>query len=126
MIEAFNVDGSHPNVGPYSQGVLCSGTMLFVSGQIGITADGAFAGDTVEAQTRQVFTNIRTILGARGLGLESIVKATVLLADINDYGEMNALYMEEFGDHRPARAAYAVTALPKGARIEIEVIACAD
>lgn len=126
MIEAFNVDGSHPNVGPYSQGVLCSGTMLFVSGQIGITADGAFAGDTVEAQTRQVFTNIRTILGARGLGLESIVKTTVLLADINDYGEMNALYMEEFGDHRPARAAYAVTALPKGARIEIEVIACAD
>ena len=126
MIEPFNVDGTHPNVGPYSQGVLCSGTLLFVSGQIGINADGTFAGESVEDQTRQIFLNIRSILNAKGLDLTAIVKATVLLADISDYASMNVIYMEEFGNHRPARAAYAVSALPKGARIEIEVIACMD
>jgi 2-iminobutanoate/2-iminopropanoate deaminase len=126
MIETFNIDGSHPNVGPYSQGVRCSGEFLFVSGQIGITQDGSFAGDSIESQTRQVFANIRSILSAKGYDLDTVVKATVLLADIKDYAVMNTIYMEEFGKHRPARAAYAVAALPKLAKIEIEVIACTD
>ena len=126
MIEAFNADGSHPNVGPYSQGVLCKGTLLFISGQIGITKEGNFAADTVEGQTRQVFKNVRTILAAKGLTTDHVVKATVLLRDMDHYGPVNEIYMEEFGDHRPARAAYAVAGLPKDALIEIEFVACVD
>lgn len=104
-------------VGPYTPIVRVDG-WLVCSGQIGI-ADGALA-DGLEAQLRQAFTNLRGILASEGADLSSVVKTTVFLVDMDDYSEMNTIYMEEFGDTRPARSAVAVAALPLGAVVEIE------
>jgi 2-iminobutanoate/2-iminopropanoate deaminase len=79
-------------------------------------------GDTA-AQTEQVFANLRSVLEAAGAGLPSVVKTTVYLADMGDFQAMNAVYARHFGDHRPARSTVAAAALPKGARVEIDVIA---
>ena len=110
-------------IGPYSQAVQ-AGNMLFVSGQIPIDpATGAFAGDDITTQTRQSLTNIRNILEAAGYTLNDVVKTTVLLADIADFGAMNEVYAQFFNENRPARAAFAVKDLPRGALVEIEAIA---
>ncbi len=124
MIEPFNVDGGPPPVGPYSHGVLCSGTMIFLAGQIALRADGTMVGGSVADQTEQVMYNIRTVLAGKGLTLKNVVKATVFLKDLNDFAEMNAVYATHFGDHKPARSAVEVSRLPKDAHVEIEVIAC--
>lgn len=111
-------------IGPYSQAVQ-AGNLVFVSGQIPIDpATGAFAGEDIAAQTRQSLTNVRNILEAAGYSLCDVVKTTVLLAEIADFGAMNVVYEEIFGDTKPARAAFAVKDLPKGALVEIEAIAC--
>lgn len=110
-------------IGPYSQAVQ-AGNMLFVSGQIPIDpATGEFAGNEITAQTRQSLTNVKNILAAAGYTLNDVVKTTVLLADIADFAAMNAVYAEFFCDNKPARAAFAVKDLPKGALVEIEAIA---
>lgn len=80
-------------------------------------------GDTVEAQTKQVFANITHVLASQGLGLGHVVKALVFLKDMNDFTAMNSVYGEAFGDHKPARSAVEVARLPKDALVEIEVIA---
>lgn len=111
-------------IGPYSQAVQ-SGNMVFVSGQIPINpATGAFAGEDITTQTRQSLTNVHNILEAAGYSMQDVVKTTVLLADIADFAAMNVVYEELFGDNKPARAAFAVKDLPKGALVEIEAIAC--
>ncbi len=111
-------------IGPYSQAVQ-AGNLVFVSGQLPIDpATGAFAGEDIAAQTRQSLTNVRNILEAAGYSLSDVVKTTVLLAEIADFGAMNVVYEELFGDTKPARAAFAVKDLPKGALVEIEAIAC--
>lgn len=111
-------------IGPYSQAVQ-AGNLVFVSGQLPIDpATGAFAGEDITAQTRQSLTNIRNILEAAGYSLSDVVKTTVLLAEIADFGAMNVVYEELFGDTKPARAAFAVKDLPKGALVEIEAVAC--
>lgn len=111
-------------IGPYSQAVQ-AGNMIFVSGQIPIDpATGAFAGADITTQTRQSLTNVRNILETAGYSLKDVVKTTVLLADIADFAAMNVVYEELFGDTKPARAAFAVKDLPKGALVEIEAIAC--
>lgn len=110
-------------IGPYSQAVQ-AGNMLFVSGQIPIDpATGAFAGDDIVTQTRQSLTNVKNILEAAGYTLNDVVKTTVLLADIADFGSMNEVYATFFNENRPARAAFAVKDLPRGALVEIEAIA---
>ncbi|MEQ8843057.1 MAG: Rid family detoxifying hydrolase [Acidimicrobiales bacterium] len=108
-------------VGPYTP-IVRGGDLLFTAGQVGITADGLVEGG-VEAELRQVFVNLRSVLSSAGASLADVVKTTVFLADMGDYARMNEIYVEEFGDHRPARSAVAVAALPLGARIEIEAIA---
>lgn len=111
-------------IGPYSQAVQ-AGNMLFVSGQIPIDpATGAFAGKDITTQTRQSLTNVKNILEAAGYSCADVVKTTVLLADIGDFAAMNAVYAEFFTDDCPARAAFAVKDIPKGALVEIEAIAC--
>lgn len=111
-------------IGPYSQAVQ-TGNMLFVSGQIPIDpATGAFAGDDITSQTRQSLTNVKNILEAAGYSCADVVKTTVLLANIEDFAAMNAVYAEFFTGDCPARAAFAVKAIPKGALVEIEAIAC--
>lgn len=110
-------------IGPYSQAVQ-TGNMLFVSGQIPIDpATGAFAGEDIATQTRQSLTNIKNILAAAGYSMNDVVKTTVLLAEIADFAAMNAVYAEFFTENKPARAAFAVKDLPRGALVEIEAIA---
>lgn len=111
-------------IGPYSQGIEAAGTMVFVSGQLPIDPrTGAFPGDDIESQTRQSLTNIKAILAEAGCTMKDVVKATVLLKDITDFASMNKVYGEFFGGTCPARAAFQVGALPKDARVEIEVVA---
>jgi 2-iminobutanoate/2-iminopropanoate deaminase len=110
-------------IGPYSQAVQ-AGNMLFVSGQIPIDpATGEFAGSDIATQTNQSLTNVKNILAAAGYSLNDVVKTTVLLADIADFAAMNAVYAEYFSENKPARAAFAVKDLPRGALVEIEAIA---
>ena len=110
-------------IGPYSQAVK-TGNLVFVSGQIPIDpATGIFAGDDIATQTRQTLTNVKAILEAAGYAMSDVVKTTVLLADIADFAAMNAVYSEFFTGNCPARAAFAVKDLPKGALVEIEAIA---
>lgn len=108
-------------VGPYSP-IMRGGDFLFTAGQVGIS-DGVLVEGGVEAETRQVFVNLRTLLASADATLSDVVKATVFLADMDDYAAVNVIYSEEFDGHRPARSAVAVKALPIGAQIEIEVIA---
>ncbi|MFN6136121.1 MAG: Rid family detoxifying hydrolase [Bacteroidota bacterium] len=98
--------------------------MLFLSGQIPLRADGSMVSGTITEETHQVFENIRTILASQGADVSSIVKTTVFLKNMGDFAEMNAVYAEQMGQHRPARSAVEVARLPKDARVEIEVIAC--
>ncbi len=110
-------------IGPYSQGVRC-GDMVFVSGQLPIDpATGVFAGEDIISQTRQSLTNIRAILESDGLTMANIVKTTVLLKNISDFGAMNEVYATFFEGACPARAAFEVAALPKDSLIEIEAVA---
>lgn len=110
-------------IGPYSQAVEANGT-VYVSGQLPVDpATGEFAGATIEEQSRQSLTNIRSILAEVGLGMENIVKTTVFLQDIADFAKMNAVYAEFFEKDYPARAAFQVAALPKAALVEIEAVA---
>ena len=109
-------------IGPYSQAVELNGT-LYISGQIPVNpADGSVP-DGIEAQTTQSLKNIMAILAATGLGANNVVKTTVLLQDIKDFGAMNAVYAGFFPEDKPARACYQVAALPKGVLVEIEAIA---
>ncbi|MBK6292058.1 MAG: Rid family detoxifying hydrolase [Candidatus Kapabacteria bacterium] len=124
MIRPFSADGAAQPIGPYSHGVQCSGSMIFLSGQIPLRADGTMLEGTIEEQTRQIFANIRTILSSQGASLTDIVKTTVFLKNMNDFAAMNAVYAAEMGEHRPARSAVEVARLPKDAQVEIEVIAC--
>ena len=114
-------------IGPYSQGIAASGQILFVSGQIPIDpATGAFAAEDIQGQTEQSLKNVGAILAEAGFGFEDVVKTTVLLADIADFGPMNEVYATFFNGECPARAAFAVKDLPKGAKVEIEAIAVKD
>ena len=111
-------------IGPYSQGIAASGKMVFVSGQIPIDpATGAFAADDIKGQTEQSLKNVGAILAEAGCSYEDVVKTTVLLADIADFGPMNEVYATFFSGDCPARAAFAVKDLPKGAKVEIELVA---
>lgn len=111
-------------IGPYSQGIAASGQILFVSGQIPIDpATGAFAAEDIQGQTEQSLKNVGAILAEAGFGYEDVVKTTVLLTDIADFAPMNEVYSKYFKTDCPARAAFAVKDLPKGARVEIEAIA---
>ena len=123
MNQIIHTEKAPAAIGPYSQAVQ-AGKLLFVSGQIPIDpATGIFAGEDITTQTRQSLTNVQAILEAAGYSLSDVVKATVLLADMADFAAMNAVYAEFFTSNCPARAAFAVKDLPKGAKVEIEVIA---
>lgn len=113
-------------IGPYSQAIRAD-KFIFVSGQLPIDpATGEFAGEDIASQTRQSLTNIKNILACEGLTMENVVKTTVLLKNIGDFGAMNEVYATFFEKDCPARAAYEVAAVPKGALVEIEAIAFAE
>ena len=109
-------------IGPYSQAIEANG-FVFVSGQLPINRDTGKMPISVGEQTRQSLTNIKYILMGAGCDMDDIVKTTVLLNDIEDFGKMNEVYASFFDKDAPARACYQVAAIPKGALVEIEAIA---
>ena len=110
-------------VGPFSHAVLSNG-FLYCSGQVAINpATKQLEGDNIEQQTRNVFRNVKSVLRAKELGLEDVVKVNVYLTDMSNFSKMNFVYEEQFGMHKPARTTVAVAALPLGAIVEIECIA---
>ena len=126
-IEAIQTPAAPEPVGPYNQAVLAGG-WLFCSGQIALDpVSGAMVGDgDVEAETRQVLSNLQAVLEAGGSSPGQVLRTTVFLADLGDFARVNALYAELFSDGvSPARACVEVAALPKGARVEIDCIALA-
>lgn len=122
-MKALNTDKAPAAIGPYSQAIRTS-NIVFVSGQLPINPEtGAFPEGGIQEQTRQSLLNARAILQSEGLDLANVVKTTVFLSDIADFGPMNEIYAEFFTAPFPARCAFAVRDLPKGALVEIELIA---
>lgn len=109
-------------IGPYSQGIIVN-NMFYSSGQIPLTAEGELVNGTVEEQTHQVFKNLKAVLAEAGASLDTVVKATVFIKDMNDFPVINDVYGEYFGEHKPARSCVEVARLPKDVLVEIEVIA---
>lgn len=109
-------------VGPYSQAIELNGT-LFISGQLPVNPETGKAPESIEDQTRQSLTNIGYILEEAGLTFNDVVKTTVLLDDIGNFGAMNAVYAEFFPDMKPARVCYQAAALPLAAKVEIDAVA---
>lgn len=122
----INTSGAPKAIGPYSQGIESSaGKMVFCSGQIGLdpSTQNLVSGG-VEAETRRVLDNLQAVLAAAGLTLGHVVKTTIFLTDFNDYGKVNAIYAEYWKTGpAPARATVGVSALPRGAKVEIDAIA---
>ena len=122
-MKAISTKKAPAAIGPYSQAIRV-GNLVYTSGQIPIDpATGAFVEGGIREQTRQSLTNVRAILAEAGLAMSDVVKTTVFMADMNDFAEMNAVYAEFFAEPYPARSAVAVKTLPKGALVEIEVVA---
>jgi len=110
---------------PYSQAIR-AGDLVFVSGQLALRPDHAeIVSDSIEEQTQQVFANLRAILEESGSGLDRLVKTTVYLSDLGDFAAMNEVYAKHVGAQPPARATIEVSALPSGAKVEIDAIALA-
>ena len=110
-------------VGPYSHAVRV-GDLLFCSGQIPLNKEGQIVPGGIQEQTRQVLQNISAILADQSLAFENVVKATVFMIDLGEFADMNSVYSEYFKSNYPARSTVQVAALPRGARVEIEITAC--
>ena len=124
MKTALNTAAAPAAIGPYSQGIAASGNTYYLSGQLPIDpTTGAFPEGGIKEQTRQSLLNAQAILKSAGLDLNNVVKTTVLLSDIANFGPMNEVYAEFFEQPFPARSAFAVRDLPKGALVEIEMVA---
>lgn len=122
-MKAIATDKAPAAIGPYSQAIE-AGQTVYVSGQIPVDpTTGQFPEGGIDVQARQSLDNAKAILEAAGLTLNNVVKTTVLLADIADFATVNEIYAQYFAQPYPARSAFAVRDLPKGARIEIEMIA---
>lgn len=109
-------------IGPYSQAVVVNG-MVYTSGQLGLDSKGNFKGETAAEQAEQAIQNLIAVLEEAGSSIDNVVKTTVFLADINDFAAVNEVYGKYFTKPYPARSAVEVANLPKGGKVEIEVIA---
>ena len=122
-MKPISTDKAPAAIGPYSQAI-AFGNLVITSGQLPIDpATGQFPEGGIKEQTRQSLLNAQAILKSAGLDLDNVVKTTVLLSDIANFGPMNEVYAEFFHEPYPARSAFAVRDLPKGALVEIEMIA---
>ena len=123
MREVISTDGAPVAAGPYSQAIR-AGDLVFTAGQLGLDpASGEFAADDVGGQAERALANLQAILEAAGSGLDRLVKVTVFLAEIGDWPAVNEVYARVVPEPFPARSAFAVKDLPKGARVEIEAVA---
>ncbi|GAM16389.1 RidA family protein [Mesobacillus selenatarsenatis] len=109
-------------IGPYSQGVVVN-NLFYSSGQIPLTPEGVMVEGDIQAQTHQVFYNLKAVLEAAGASLETVVKATVFIKNMDEFAQLNEVYAEYFHTHKPARSTVEVARLPKDALVEIEVVA---
>jgi 2-iminobutanoate/2-iminopropanoate deaminase len=118
-----HTDDAPKAIGPYSQSVSIDG-WLYTSGQVALDpATGELVPGGFEAQAHRVFENLRQVLSSAGCTFRDVVKATVYVADLADFPKLNAIYAENMGDHRPARSTVQVAGLPKGALVEIDLVA---
>ncbi|QGQ43927.1 RidA family protein [Metabacillus sediminilitoris] len=121
-MKIVNTNQAPAAIGPYSQGII-AGNLFYSSGQIPLTADGELITGDISVQTHQVFQNLKAVLEEAGASLETVVKATAFLKDMNSFAEFNDVYGQYFSEHKPARSCVEVARLPKDVLVEIEVIA---
>ena len=121
-MKAISTSNAPGAIGPYSQAV-DTGSLVFVSGQLPINPANGEIPEGIEAQTKQALKNVNEILVSAGLSLKNACKVTVYMADLSEFADMNKVYGDFFEEPYPARAAIEASALPKGAKIEIDVIA---
>ena len=122
MSEVIFTDKAPAAVGPYSQAIK-EGNVVYCSGQIPLVPEtGALVEGDIKAQAEQSLKNVKAVVTEAGADLTNIVKTTVYLVDMADFGAVNEVYSDFFGDHRPARSCVAVKELPKGAKVEVEVL----
>ena len=121
--QIIHTDKAPKAIGPYSQAVQI-GDFIYTAGQVGLDPTSMeMVPGGIEEQTRQVLTNLSSVLDAAGSSLSQVVKTTVFLNDMNDFAKMNTIYTEFFNENPPARSTVAVAGLPKGALVEIECVA---
>lgn len=126
MIQAIQTSNAPRAIGPYSQAIR-SGNLLFCSGQVGLVPEtGKIIEGGVTAETERALKNLAAVLSAAGSSFARVLRTTVYLADMKDFEAMNEVYGRQFGEHRPARSTIQAAALPRGARVEIDVIAEVD
>lgn len=121
-MKRISTDQAPQAIGPYSQAVV-AGETLYASGQIALSPDGTFPGGGIENEIHQVLKNVDAILNEAGVSRSNVVKTTIFMTDLSNFEKVNEVYGTFFGEHRPARSTVQVAALPKGAQVEIEVIA---
>lgn len=125
-MEIINTDKAPKAIGPYSQAVQAN-NFIFVSGQVPFVPETMeIISDDVQEQTRQSIENLKAILDSKNIDLSSVVKCTVFIKDMNDFGKINEIYEEYFGKTKPARACIEVARLPRDVKVEIEAIAISD
>lgn len=125
-LQVINTDKAPAAVGPYSQAIK-AGNFVYISGQIPINpANGEIVKESIEAETKQCLDNATAVLAEAGTTFENVVKVTVFIKDMNQFGRINAVYGEYFTDHKPARACVEVARLPLDVNVEIEMIAVVD
>lgn len=121
--KVVSTDAAPKAIGPYSQGI-DTGSLVFVSGQIALDpATGQFHNGTIAEQTERALKNVEGVLKAAGLSMDNVVRTTVFLIDLGEFAAMNEVYAKYFPKDHPARSTVQVSALPKGARVEIDAIA---
>jgi 2-iminobutanoate/2-iminopropanoate deaminase len=124
-LNVISTDQAPAAIGPYSQAIQ-AGNLLFCSGQIPLDpATGEIVAGDIRSQAEQVMKNISAVLSAAGVGFNDVVKVTIFLVEMKDFGVVNEVYGSYFSEHKPARSTVAVGELPRGVLLEIEVIACA-
>ena len=123
-MELVNTTNAPEAIGPYSQAVIANG-LIYTSGQIALTPSGELIERDIKKQTRQVLTNLKNVLESVESGLDRVIKTTIYLENMDDFGIVNVIYAEYFGDHKPARSTIAVKTLPKNVLVEIDCIASA-
>jgi 2-iminobutanoate/2-iminopropanoate deaminase len=121
-MKAVQTNQAPAAIGPYSQGIIVN-NLFFSSGQIPLTSEGNMVEGDIQAQTHQVFQNLKAVLSEAGASLETVVKATVFIKNMDEFAQVNEVYGEYFSAHKPARSCVEVARLPKDALIEIEVVA---
>lgn len=121
-MKVVNTSKAPEALGPYSHATVING-LVFTSGQIPLNLDGEIVSDDVKAQTKQVLENVKVVLDEAGSDIDSVIKATIFIANMNEFQNINEVYGEYFAKHQPARSCVEVARLPKDVKVEIEVIA---